>query len=46
MAQVGEGLIRTRKDVLEAIQSVGLEISRVTRNSISVKAPDGGKISD
>ncbi|MHC6537493.1 relaxase family protein [Escherichia coli] len=43
MAQVGEGLIRTRKDVLEAIQSVGLEISRVTRNSISVKAPDGGK---
>ncbi|EBE4492096.1 mobilization relaxase [Salmonella enterica] len=43
MAQVGEGLIRTRKDVLGAIQSVGLEISRVTRNSISVKAPDGGK---
>ncbi|SIY94013.1 MobA [Shigella sonnei] len=43
MAQVGEGLVKSRSDVLEALQSVGLEVVRETKTSISVKAPDGGK---
>ena len=43
MAQVGEGQIKSRADVLEALQGIGLEVSRETKSSISIKAPDGGQ---
>lgn len=43
MAQVGEGQVKSRTDVLEALQGIGLDIARETKSSISIKAPDGGQ---
>lgn len=43
MAQAREGQIKSRSDVLAALQGVGLEIARETKNSISIKPPDGGQ---
>lgn len=43
LAQAEEGRIKSREDVLEALQGVGLEIARETKSSISIKPPDGGQ---
>ena len=40
---VSSGRIRCREDVVTALQSIGLEIARLTPSSISIKNPEGGR---
>lgn len=37
------GELKTRQDVTEALTSAGFEVVRVTKNSISIADPDGGR---
>lgn len=41
--EVNLGAIANRDDVINKLQSYGLEIARETKSSISIKDPDGGK---
>jgi hypothetical protein len=41
--EVSQGAISNRADVINKLQSYGLEIARQTKSSISIKDPDGGK---
>lgn len=41
--EVNQGAITNRADVISKLQSYGLEISRETKSSISIKDPEGGK---
>ena len=43
MALAGQGLIKSREDVINALQNAGFEIGRQTKTSISIKDPDGGR---
>lgn len=44
MQQIGLGTIKDRKDVLRALESdLELNIARTTKQSISIKDPDGGQ---
>lgn len=37
------GVIKSRQDVLQALEGAGFEVARQTKTSISVKDPDGGR---
>ncbi|MCV5491931.1 nuclease, partial [Escherichia coli] len=37
------GEIKDRQDVIQALTDVGVEVVRVTRSSISIADPNGGK---
>ena len=41
--QVEKGHIQSRKDVIEEIEALGLEVARETKKSISIANPDGGQ---
>ena len=41
--EIKEGAISNRADVINKLQSYGLEIARETKSSISIKDPEGGK---
>lgn len=43
MALAGQGLIKSREDVINTLQKAGFEIGRQTKTSISIKDPDGGR---
>ena len=40
---VADGLIRSREDVIQALEGAGFEIGRTTKTAISIKDPDGGQ---
>jgi hypothetical protein len=40
-----QGRIKNRDDVIKTLEGAGFEIARTTKKSISIKDPDGGKIS-
>ena len=39
----GRGEVRTRRDVVSALEDVGFEVTRETKSSISVADPEGGR---
>ena len=41
LISITEGKIQTRQDVIKHIESLGLEVARVTPTAISIKDPDG-----
>lgn len=41
--QISTGNINNRDDVITALSSLGIEIARTTKKSISIKDPDGGQ---
>ena len=43
LISITEGKIQTRQDVIKHIESLGLEVARVTPTAISIKDPDGKK---
>jgi hypothetical protein len=43
LISITEGKIQTRQDVIKHIESLGLEVARVTPKAISIKDPDGKK---
>ena len=40
---VGKGTIKSQEQIAELLTDSGLEVSRVTKNSISIKNPSGGR---
>ena len=42
-ALAGQGLIKSREDVLKTLEQAGFEIGRQTKTSISIKDPEGGR---
>ncbi len=40
------GEIKGRQDVIQALTEAGIDVVRVTRSSISIADPNGGRISD
>ena len=43
LISIAEGKINDRADVIKHIESLGLEVARVTPKTISIKSPDNGK---
>ena len=43
MGLVGQGVLKSRSDVLNALQRAGFEIARTTPTAISIKNPQGGQ---
>lgn len=43
MGLIGQGAIKSRSDVLNALQRAGFEIARTTPTAISIKNPQGGQ---
>lgn len=43
LISIAEGKINDRADVIKHIESLGLEVARVTPKAISIKSPDSGK---
>lgn len=43
LALVGNGTVKTRDDVVQALTDGGFEIARQTKTSISIRNPDGGR---
>lgn len=41
--RAGAGLVRNREDVMEALTEAGFDIVRVTKNSVSIADPEGGR---
>ena len=41
--EIKRGEVTDRKDVINHLENLGLEIARVTPTAISIKAPDGGR---
>ena len=39
------GDLKNRDDVIKTLETAGFEIARTTKKSISIKDPDGGRIS-
>lgn len=43
LEMTSSGELKTRQDVTEALTGAGFEVVRVTKNSISIADPDGGR---
>lgn len=43
LALASQGLVKSRNDVIQALEQGGFEIARITKTSISIKAPEGGR---
>lgn len=43
LGMAGAGLLETREDVLKALTEGGFDIVRVTKNSVSIADPEGGR---
>jgi len=43
MRMAANGLVKSRKDVTDALRAGGYEIARETKSSISIKNPEGGR---
>lgn len=43
LAMAAQGLVKSRSDVIQALEQGGFEIARTTKNTISIKAPEGGR---
>lgn len=43
LGMAGAGLLETREDVLKALTDGGFDIVRVTKNSVSIADPEGGR---
>ena len=41
--EIKRGAVTDRKDVINHLENLGLEVARVTPTAISIKAPDGGR---